>query len=152
MKSVLYTSILYDWNLFKETWENKIVNNVEFKEFDKFILNELIKFERNKEYSNKIEKILIFNMPIGRISFNNNKLHVHESPFNIIINSNNNNNNNNKSSSSTNNNDKQNIYPCGFLLEHIITSLIKFINKNASSTIQIQRYRNKSHLEKINEI
>lgn len=106
-------SLLYNWNLFKETWCHKIDKSNLYFEFENFMNIKLT----DKEYCNKIKNILVSNRCVKKIELINNNLYIYQSPFNMII------------------NDKP--YPSGLFMEEIISTLIKYIEKTSSSPVKV---------------
>ena len=107
------------WEIFKNTWTDIIEKKQSnlFRAFDSYINSEIWK---DKDYVNKIETILVINKKVDAITLKDKTLYVYQSPFYILINNN-------------------QLFPSGFIMENIITCLIKSIVNKSSSTINIIR-------------
>ena len=121
-------TLLYEWNLFKDSWSKTIVKDYLFHQFDNYLLSNVWKQET---YLKDIDKILINNTCVNSIKIKKNVMFIYESPFYIKL-----------------NNYYPNRYiPAGLLIENIISIFLKFIvnNSKISATNIINDYYNNNN-------
>ena len=127
-------NIEQQWDIFKLTWLEK-VDKTElnlYNEFNHFITSELQKFKNNNNNNSiTVKRIFISNTPVNSITLKENSLYIYESPFYV--------------------NYYGMKYPSAFLVEDIILSIIKYIEKNSLSTIIVTRLHNSDNKENEDE-
>ena len=118
-------NIKQQWDNFKITWSEKIdkSNAHLFYNFENFIINDLQKFEkRNNNNEIILKEILLLNKPVNSPFIKANTLYIYESSFYMIL--------------------GEKRYPSALFIENVLSSIIKFIENNSSSTIKITRLYN----------